>query len=102
MANPCPYRVPVSCGCAIITRGPSILEQDLADALNSGKVGAAAVDVVAKEPIPADNPLPHVNNCIITPHIAWAAVETRSRLMDVAVENLDAFLKGSPTNLVNW
>lgn len=83
------------------SRGPLIVEQDLADALNRGKVAAAAVDVVSKEPIRAENPLLHAKNCIITPHIAWAPIESRSRLMDVAVENLDAFLKGSPINVVN-
>jgi glycerate dehydrogenase len=83
------------------SRGPLIVEQDLADALNSGKVAAAAVDVVSKEPILAENPLLHANNCIITPHIAWAPIESRSRLMEVAVGNLAAFLNGSPLNVVN-
>jgi glycerate dehydrogenase len=83
------------------SRGPLIVEQDLADALNNGKVAAAAVDVVSKEPILAENPLLHARNCIITPHIAWAPIESRSRLMDVAVGNLAAFLDGAPTNVVN-
>lgn len=83
------------------SRGPLIIEQDLADALNSGKVAVAAVDVVSKEPILAENPLLHAKNCIITPHIAWAPIESRSRLMDVAVGNLAAFLKGAPLNVVN-
>ncbi len=82
------------------SRGPLIVEQDLADALNSGKVAGAAVDVVSKEPISSDNVLLKAKNCIITPHIAWAPKESRSRLLNTAVENLGAFLKGSPVNLV--
>lgn len=83
------------------SRGPLIIEEDLADALNSGKVAAAAVDVVSSEPILANNPLLAAKNCIITPHIAWAPKESRQRLMDTAVSNLEAFLKGSPVNVVN-
>jgi glycerate dehydrogenase len=82
------------------SRGPLVVEQDLADALNSGKVAYAAVDVVSKEPILSENPLLKAKNCIITPHIAWAPIESRSRLMHTAVENLGAFLGGSPINLV--
>jgi glycerate dehydrogenase len=82
------------------SRGPLIVEQDLADALNRGKVAGAAVDVVSKEPISMENPLLKAKNCIITPHIAWAPKESRSRLMNTAVENLGAFLKGSPVNVV--
>ena len=82
-------------------RGPLIVEQDLHDALHEGKVGYAAVDVVSTEPIKADNPLLKAKNCIITPHIAWASEESRSRLMDIAVENLEAFLKENPVNVVN-
>jgi glycerate dehydrogenase len=82
------------------SRGPLIIEQDLADALNRGKVAGAAVDVVSKEPISLENPLLKARNCIITPHIAWAPKESRARLMNTAVENLGAFLKGSPVNLV--
>ena len=81
-------------------RGPLINEQDLADALNSGKVAAAAADVVSTEPIRADNPLLGLDNCLITPHIAWAPRESRQRLMDVAVENVAAFLRGEPQNNV--
>jgi len=83
------------------SRGPLVVEQDLADALNSGKVAAAAVDVVSSEPIKGTNPLLHAKNCIITPHMSWAPKECRKRLMDVAVQNLAAFLAGSSENVVN-
>ena len=83
------------------SRGPLIVEQDLRDALESGKVRAAAMDVVSTEPIRGDNPLLGAENCIITPHIAWAPKETRQRLMGIAVDNVKAFLDGSPKNVVN-
>lgn len=83
------------------SRGPLIVEQDLADALNSGKVYAAGLDVLSVEPIKGDNPLLTAKNCIITPHISWAAKESRSRLMDMAVDNLQQFVNGTPTNVVN-
>ena len=83
------------------SRGPLIVEQDLTDALKSGKVAAAGLDVVSTEPIRADNPLLDAPNCIITPHISWAPAESRQRLMDTAVENLRSFVNGTPINVVN-
>ncbi len=83
------------------SRGPLIVEQDLADALNSGKVYAAGLDVVSTEPIRKDNPLLKAKNCIITPHISWAPRESRQRLMDIAVHNLKAYLEGNRENVVN-
>ncbi|WP_394926690.1 D-2-hydroxyacid dehydrogenase [uncultured Robinsoniella sp.] len=83
------------------SRGPLVVEDDLAEALRTGKVFAAGVDVVSTEPIREDNPLLKEKNCLITPHIAWAPKESRQRLMDIAVENLSAFKKGNPINVVN-
>jgi glycerate dehydrogenase len=82
-------------------RGPLIVEQDLCDALNDGKVSSAGVDVVSLEPISENNPLLKAKNCIVTPHIAWAPKESRTRLMNTSVENLAAFLSGKPVNIVN-
>jgi glycerate dehydrogenase len=83
------------------SRGPLVVEQDLADALNSGKVYAAGLDVVSTEPINPNNPLLTAKNCIITPHISWAPKESRQRIMDCAVENVKAYIAGSPINVVN-
>lgn len=82
-------------------RGQLIAEQDVADALNSGKMAAAALDVVSTEPIKADNPLLNAKNCIITPHIAWAPKESRQRIMDCTVNNIKAYIAGEPINVVN-
>lgn len=83
------------------SRGPLVVEQDLADALNSGKLAAAGLDVVSTEPIRGDNPLLTARNCILTPHISWAPLESRRRIMDCTVENVRAYLAGSPVNVVN-
>ena len=83
------------------SRGPLIDEQALADALNSGKVYAAGLDVVSTEPIRGDNPLLKAKNCFITPHISGAPKESRQRIMDCTVENIKAFLDGEPVNVVN-
>ena len=82
-------------------RGPLIEEAALAEALKNGKVAAAALDVMGQEPVNGDNPLLALDNCLITPHIAWAAKEARERLMDIAVNNLKGFLSGEPQNVVN-
>jgi len=81
-------------------RGPLIDEQALADALNSGHLAGAALDVLSAEPPPPGNPLLAARNCIVTPHLAWASAAARSRLMRIAAENLRAFLAGTPCNLV--
>ncbi|MDR2452507.1 MAG: D-2-hydroxyacid dehydrogenase [Candidatus Accumulibacter sp.] len=82
------------------SRGPLVVEQDLVDALDSGKIYAAGLDVVSTEPIRGDNPLLKAKNCLITPHISWASRESRQRLMDIAVANLASFIEGRPVNTV--
>ena len=81
-------------------RGQLVAEQDLADALNSGKVAAAALDVVSTEPIHSDNPLLQAKNCILTPHISWAPIESRQRILDCTIRNVRQFLSGTPENNV--
>jgi glycerate dehydrogenase len=83
------------------SRGPLVNEQDLAEALNSGAIAGAAVDVVSHEPIQPDNPLLTARNCIITPHMAWASLNSRKRLLHAVADNVKKFLAGRPTNVVN-
>lgn len=82
------------------SRGPLVKEADLAEALTSGKIRAAGLDVLSQEPAAAGNPLLTAPNCFITPHIAWAPQESRARLMDIAVNNLKSFLQGETVNSV--
>ncbi|MCL2105509.1 MAG: D-2-hydroxyacid dehydrogenase [Oscillospiraceae bacterium] len=83
------------------SRGAVLHERDVADALVSGQLGGAGLDVLSTEPPSPDNPLLSAPNCLITPHIAWATVEARARLIEVAAENVRAFLRGQPFNVVN-
>ncbi|HZW70328.1 MAG TPA: D-2-hydroxyacid dehydrogenase, partial [Hanamia sp.] len=82
------------------SRGGLVNENDLAEALNHEVIAGAALDVLSAEPPSADNPLLHAKNCLINPHVAWATFESRSRLMDVVVNNIGAFLKGNPVNVI--
>ncbi|GFO69025.1 hydroxypyruvate reductase [Geomonas limicola] len=82
-------------------RGPLVREPDLVQALQAGTIAGAALDVTAREPIPSDSPLLGLKNCLITPHIAWATLAARSRLMATTAENIAAFLAGAPQNVVN-
>lgn len=83
------------------SRGPLIVEEELAEALNTGTIAGAGLDVLTIEPPSAKNPLYHARNCIITPHIAWATREARSRLMHLAESNVSSFLAGNPKNVVH-
>jgi glycerate dehydrogenase len=83
------------------SRGPLVDEPALADALNAEQIAGAGLDVLSVEPPPADNPLLKAPNCIITPHIAWATRESRARLMQILIENLKAYLAGTPQNVVS-
>lgn len=82
------------------SRGPIIVDQDLAAALDQGVIAGAGIDVLSVEPPQKDNPLFKAKNCIITPHIAWATKGARTRLMNMAVDNLQAFVNGKPVNVV--
>ena len=82
-------------------RGGLINEPDLANALNAGIITAAGLDVLSTEPPQPGNPLLSAKNCFITPHIAWATLEARERLMNITVENLQCFISGKPQNVVN-
>lgn len=81
-------------------RGPLVIEEDLAAALNNGIIAGAGLDVLSLEPPESSNPLFSARNCLITPHISWATLEARNRLMDIAVANLKSYLKGNPANVV--
>jgi glycerate dehydrogenase len=83
------------------SRGPLVVDQDLADALNAERIAGAGLDVLSLEPPDAGNPLLSARNCLVTPHIAWATREARSRLMDLALENVTAYLAGAPRNVVS-
>lgn len=83
------------------SRGPLVVDKDLAEALNSEMIAGAALDVLSVEPPTRDNPLLYAKNCIITPHISWATKEARERLMNLVVDNLKSFLDGKPINVVN-
>lgn len=83
------------------SRGPVVNEADLAEALNSGKIAAAYLDVLEKEPMSAETPLKGAKNCVITPHIGWTPLETRKRLLDITEDNLRGFLSGNPQHVVN-
>src|SRR5690606_23305366 len=82
-------------------RGPIIVDQDLSDALNNGIIAGAGIDVLSVEPPEKDNPLFNTKNCMITPHIAWATIEARTRVMSIAVDNLSAFLNGRAKNVIH-
>ena len=83
------------------SRGGLIDEGDLVEYLNKGRIAGASLDVLSTEPPPSNHPLLKAQNCRITPHIAWSTLEARKRLMDIAVDNILAFQKGNPVNVVS-
>ena len=83
------------------SRGGVVNEQDLADALNNGTIAGAAIDVLTVEPMSSETPLLKAKNCTITPHIAWASIESRKRLIQKVAENIKAYQNGTPQNVVN-
>lgn len=82
------------------SRGPLVVDQDLADALNAGRIAGAGLDVLSVEPPAETNPLLAARNCLVTPHIAWATYEARQRLMEIAMTNISMFLSGNPRNVI--
>ncbi len=82
------------------SRGPLVVDQDLADALNAGRLAGAGLDVLSVEPPAATNPLLSARNCLVTPHIAWATREARARLMDLAIGNISGWTSGNPRNVI--
>lgn len=95
------HRMKTSASLINTARGQLIQEQDLADALNKGRIRAAALDVLSTEPPSPQNPLITAKNCIITPHIAWMSIEARQRILDITAKNIEQFLDGNPINVVN-
>ena len=83
------------------SRGQVVREADLAEALNTGTIAGAALDVLSQEPPEKDNPLLTAKHCIITPHISWAARESRISLIETVTDNIEHFLMGNPQNVVN-
>jgi glycerate dehydrogenase len=82
------------------SRGPLVVDQDLADALDAGRIAGAGLDVLSVEPPAETNPLLRARNCLVTPHMAWATKEARKRLMDQTIQNISAFLGGNPQNVI--
>ena len=83
-----------------VLRGPLVVDQDLADALNAGRLAGAGLDVLSVEPPAETNPLLAARNCLVTPHIAWATREARERLMDAVAANISAWISGNPRNVI--
>jgi glycerate dehydrogenase len=83
------------------SRGGLVVDRDLADALHSGRLAGAGLDVLTTEPPSGDNPLLNAKNCIVTPHIAWASFAARNRLLNIVTKNVETFLAGNPQNVVN-